>query len=87
MSVYLKFVLSLALIDRQMSDEDSGWDVFSLTYHVDTPINTIFTQDNMFMYLRLFNFLWRLKRVEYSLVQTWMRQMTARRYLSSLKGA
>jgi gamma-tubulin complex component 3 len=69
-----------------MSDDDAGWDVFSLTYHVDSPINTVFTDDNMTMYLRLFHFLWRLKRVEYTLTETWMRQMTSRRYLSTLKG-
>jgi gamma-tubulin complex component 3 len=36
---------------------DNGWDVFSLNYHVDQPINTIFDDKTMHDYLRIFNFL------------------------------
>ncbi|KAG0033066.1 Gamma-tubulin complex component 3 [Podila clonocystis] len=48
----------------EISPGDSGWDVFSLDYHVDSPINTILTPVAMHQYLKMFNFLWRLKRVE-----------------------
>lgn len=50
---------------------DSGWDVFSLDYNVDTPINLVFTEDGIETYLRCFKFLWRLKRVEHALRCVW----------------
>ena len=51
--------------------EEKGWDVFSLEYVVDDPLSTVFTEQAMGKYLRVFNFLWRLKRVEHSLCATW----------------
>ncbi|XP_060039852.1 gamma-tubulin complex component 3, partial [Erinaceus europaeus] len=51
----------------EVSPGDTGWDVFSLDYHVDGPIATVFTRERMSQYLRAFNFLWRAKRVEYIL--------------------
>lgn len=45
--------------------------MFSLEYHVDTPINTVFSPGAMHQYLQLFSFLWRLKRVEYTLSNAW----------------
>lgn len=50
---------------------DRGWEVFSLLYHLQSPLSTIFTPHAMESYLRLFNFLWRLKRVETALNSTW----------------
>ncbi|KAI8363595.1 Spc98 family-domain-containing protein [Mortierella sp. GBAus27b] len=63
----------------EASPGDSGWDVFSLDYHVDSPINTILTPAAMKEYLRVSNFLWRLKRVEHSLSSAWRRQTTSAR--------
>ncbi|KAF9932969.1 Gamma-tubulin complex component 3 [Mortierella alpina] len=63
----------------EISPGDSGWDVFSLDYHVDSPINTILTPLAMHQYLKMFNFLWRLKRVEYALSSAWRRQTTSAR--------
>ncbi|KAF9410504.1 Gamma-tubulin complex component 3 [Podila epigama] len=63
----------------EVSPGDSGWDVFSLDYHVDSPINTILTPVAMHQYLKMFNFLWRLKRVEYALSSAWRRQTTSAR--------
>ncbi|KAG0213595.1 Gamma-tubulin complex component 3 [Mortierella sp. GBA30] len=63
----------------EISPGDSGWDVFSLDYHVDSPINTILTPAAMHQYLKMFNFLWRLKRVEYALSSAWRRQTTSAR--------
>ncbi|XP_028737129.1 gamma-tubulin complex component 3 [Peromyscus leucopus] len=51
----------------EVSPGDTGWDVFSLDYHVDGPIATVFTRECMGHYLRVFNFLWRAKRMEYIL--------------------
>ncbi|MCO5558655.1 hypothetical protein L7F22_012241 [Adiantum nelumboides] len=50
---------------------DRGWDVFSLEYTLRDPLNTIFTEAVMASYLKIFNFLWRLKRVEHALSATW----------------
>jgi len=52
-------------------NEEVGWDVFTLEYVVNQPLTTIFTETAMNKYLRVFNFLWRLKRVEHSLCATW----------------
>ena len=41
------------------SPGDHGWEVFSLVYHLQSPLSTIFTAEAMESYLRLFNFLWR----------------------------
>ncbi|KAI8367323.1 Spc98 family-domain-containing protein [Blakeslea trispora] len=55
----------------EIQKDDLGWDVFSLDYHVDAPINTVFSPTAMHQYLQIFNFLWRLKRVEYTLSSAW----------------
>ena len=57
---------------------DTGWDVFSLDYHVDAPLSTILSNDMMQSYLTISNFLWRLKRVEHALSSAWHISMTAR---------
>lgn len=51
----------------ELSPGDIGWDVFTLDYKVDPPLNTIFTPQAMEKYLRIFKFLWRIKRVQFSL--------------------
>ena len=51
----------------QVSTGDAGWDVFCLAYKVDSPISTVFTEESLVTYLRVFNFLWRVKRMEYIL--------------------
>lgn len=53
------------------SDGDRGWDVFSLEYQLASPLSSIFTEAVMLRYLRIFNFLWRLKRVEHALSGAW----------------
>ncbi|XP_047327004.1 gamma-tubulin complex component 3 [Impatiens glandulifera] len=50
---------------------DRGWDVFSLEYDTRIPLNTVFTESVMERYLRIFNFLWKLRRVEHALIGTW----------------
>ncbi|KAF5398523.1 Gamma-tubulin complex component [Paragonimus heterotremus] len=69
--------LDVRLLD--MSTGDTGWDVFSLDYHVDGPLATIFTDDCRLMYLRAFNFLWRAKRMEFVLSNLWRHQILAAR--------
>ncbi|KAK6941949.1 Gamma tubulin complex component, C-terminal [Dillenia turbinata] len=50
---------------------DRGWDVFSLEYDARVPLNTVFTEFVMARYLRIFNFLWKLRRVEHALIGAW----------------
>lgn len=50
---------------------DRGWDVFSLEYDARVPLNTVFTESVMAKYLKIFNFLWKLRRVEHALIGTW----------------
>uniref|UniRef100_A0A2C9V8W6 Uncharacterized protein n=1 Tax=Manihot esculenta TaxID=3983 RepID=A0A2C9V8W6_MANES len=50
---------------------DRGWDVFSLEYDARVPLDTVFTESVMGRYLRIFNFLWKLRRVEHVLIGAW----------------
>ena len=68
----------------EIQKDDIGWDVFSLEYHVDAPINTVFSPAAMHQYLQAFNFLWRLKRVEYTLASAWRQWVKASREFTSL---
>ncbi|KAJ7547158.1 hypothetical protein O6H91_08G072500 [Diphasiastrum complanatum] len=53
------------------NEGDRGWDVFSLEYNARDPLTTIFTEFVMARYLRIFNFLWRLRCVDHALSATW----------------
>lgn len=64
---------------------DYGWDIFSLDYRVDVPISTIITPDSMETYLKIFSFLWRIKRVDYSLNSTWRRHMNVEHAVRTLR--
>nr|XP_002131421.1 gamma-tubulin complex component 3 homolog [Ciona intestinalis] len=66
----------------EINPGDCGWDVFSLDYHVDPPLNTLITPDVMLVYLRVFNFLWRAKRMEYNLAVIWTKTMDQTRKLA-----
>ncbi|KAM3690337.1 hypothetical protein ACB098_09G117000 [Castanea mollissima] len=50
---------------------DRGWDVFSLEYDARVPLDTVFTESVMARYLKIFNFLWKLRRVEHGLIGAW----------------
>lgn len=68
----------------EVSAGDTGWDVFSLDYHVDGPIGTVFAPQCMIAYLRLFNSLWRAKRMEYVLSSMWKVRTTHIRYVKRI---
>jgi gamma-tubulin complex component 3 len=68
----------------ELSPGDTGWDVFSLDYHVDGPISTVFTQETMLRYLRTFNFLWRAKRMEHCLASVWKAQASYNRHVHKM---
>ena len=46
----------------------------------------MFTPECIIMYLRVFNFLWRAKRMEYCLTLIWRNQMSNARALHSIPG-
>ncbi|MCJ1382754.1 Microtubule-nucleating Tub4p (gamma-tubulin) complex component [Xylographa soralifera] len=63
----------------ELSQGEIGWDVFTLEYKVDSPVDVVITPWANKQYLVVFNFLWRIKRVEFALGSTWRRCMTGAR--------
>ncbi|KAF2163709.1 hypothetical protein M409DRAFT_68304 [Zasmidium cellare ATCC 36951] len=63
----------------ELSHGEIGWDVFTLEYRVDSPLDVIVTPWANKHYLKVFNFLWRIKRVEFALSTTWRRLQTGAR--------
>ena len=63
----------------ELSHGEIGWDVFSLEYKIDAPVDVVITPWANRKYLTVFNFLWRVKRVEFALSSTWRRCMTGAR--------
>lgn len=63
----------------QLSHGDIGWDCFTLEYKVDAPTDVVVTEWGNKQYLKVFNFLWKIKRVEFALASTWRRCMTGAR--------
>jgi gamma-tubulin complex component 3 len=63
--------LNIKLLES--SPGDKGWEVFSLDYNVSdlAPLSAVFTNDIMEAYKKIFNFLWRLKRIEHQLSNSW----------------
>mmetsp|Transcript_28637 Transcript_28637/g.49123 ORF Transcript_28637/g.49123 Transcript_28637/m.49123 type:complete len:235 (+) Transcript_28637:1211-1915(+) len=55
----------------EASAGDSGWEIFSLDYSIDAPLNAIMHSGCISKYRIAFHMLWRLKRVEWSLATTW----------------
>lgn len=63
----------------ELSHGEIGWDVFTLEYRIDSPLDVIVTPWASKQYLKVFNFLWRVKRVEFALSTTWRRLQTGAR--------
>lgn len=61
----------------ESSPGDKGWEIFMLEYRVHDliPLATVFAPDIMENYKKVFNFLWRIKRVEHLLSQAWRMHM------------
>jgi gamma-tubulin complex component 3 len=57
----------------EYSHGEIGWDVFTLEYKVDAPIDTVLDPESMIKYQKLFNHLWKMRRVEGALSTGWMR--------------
>ncbi|KAI0304037.1 gamma-tubulin complex DGRIP91/SPC98 component [Russula brevipes] len=70
----------LRRLDARMleySQGEIGWDVFTLEYKVDAPLDTVLDPDSMVKYLKLFNHLWRMKRIESTMTKGWARTASA----------
>ncbi|KAI0472722.1 Spc97/Spc98 family protein [Xylariaceae sp. FL0804] len=63
----------------QLSHGDIGWDCFTLEYKIDAPVDVVVTDWGNRQYLKVFNFLWRVKRVEFALSSAWRRATTGAR--------
>lgn len=63
----------------QLSHGEIGWDCFTLEYKIDAPVDVVVTDWGNRQYLKVFNFLWRVKRVEFALASTWRKCMTGAR--------
>lgn len=63
----------------ELSHGEIGWDCFTLEYKIDAPVDVVITPWGSTQYLKVFNFLWRVKRVEFALNSTWRRHMTGAR--------
>jgi len=57
----------------EYSHGEIGWDVFTLEYKVDAPIDTVLDPNSMEKYLKIFRYLWQMKRVEGALNKGWVR--------------
>ncbi len=60
----------------ELSHGGIGWDVFTLDYHVPAPLDFIINKQKQKEYLKIFNFLWKLKRVEVELGLQWREIIT-----------
>lgn len=63
----------------ELSVGETGWDCFTLEYKVSPPCDVIITTWANMQYLKVFNMLLRIKRVEFSLNTTWRRCTTGSR--------
>ena len=70
----------------EYSHGEIGWDVFTLEYKVDSPVNTVLDADSMMNYLKIFNHLWKMKRIESTLSVAWMRTAGGSRTFLRLPG-
>ncbi|OTB08956.1 hypothetical protein M426DRAFT_316246 [Hypoxylon sp. CI-4A] len=63
----------------QLSHGDIGWDCFTLEYKIDAPVDVVVSDWGNRQYLKVFNFLWRIKRVEFALSSSWRKVTTGSR--------
>jgi gamma-tubulin complex component 3 len=72
----------------ESSPGDKGWEIFMLDYRVNdlAPLATVFTEDLMKNYKKIFGFLWRLKRIEHQLSQSWRMHQEHVHIFAKLKG-
>ncbi|KAG6890342.1 hypothetical protein C0992_002167 [Termitomyces sp. T32_za158] len=70
----------------EYSHGEIGWDVFTLEYKVDAPIDTVLDPVSMETYLKLFRHLWQMKRIEIALNAGWLRTVGGTRNFLRVPG-
>lgn len=70
----------------EYSHGEIGWDVFTLEYRVDPPIDTLISSEAMVNYMKLFSYIWKVKRIESTLTKCWMRIAGGSRTFLKLRG-
>ena len=70
------------------SKGDRGWEIFLLDYKVNdlSPLSTIFTDEVMKSYEKIFRFMWRLKKITHQLSLSWGITMANRKAFELLPG-
>ncbi|KAL9656156.1 hypothetical protein ABK040_007774 [Willaertia magna] len=76
--------LDVRLLQPKDNSSDNGWDIFCLDYKITVPLDTIFSKEVMNVYLRIFKFLWNIKRVELMLNETWKKVVNIIRVITAL---
>ena len=79
----------LRRLDAEMLEytrSEIGWDVFTLVYKIDAPLDTVLDPDSMVKYLKLFNHLWKIKRIEMTLTKGWLRAGSGTKVFIHLPG-
>ncbi|KAL3648047.1 Gamma-tubulin complex component 4 [Castilleja foliolosa] len=61
--------------DTSMEMSVDGWDGIAINYSVDWPLHLFFTQEVLSKYLRIFQYLLRLKRTQMELEKSWASAM------------
>lgn len=74
--------LQISVDSSSQASNNAGWDSFKLEYKPMEPISTIFTNETLDAYLKIFQFLWHIKRVERDLNSSWKRQITITRRIT-----
>jgi len=64
---------------RKVSTNDIGWEAFYLDYSIPSPLDIIFTDEAMNIYMNVFRVLWRVKRIEITVNATWKKFMNLSR--------
>lgn len=58
-------------LEHSLQDQN-GWNIFTLKYRIDGPISSIFNEQSQSIYSRIFMLFWRIKRIHFSLNQSWV---------------
>ena len=63
--------LDIKLLEANAGDR--GWEIFQLDYRLNdlSALSTVFSEEVMIVFQKINNFLWKLKRVEHQLSQSW----------------
>lgn len=62
------------LLSKKVDFAETAWDAFNFQYSMDRiePLYSILTPDLVENYQRIFQFLWKIKRIEHILKEVWM---------------